>query len=92
MKMATDNLKNAAEERLGARKKYIEERVKSLPNDLNSLNEAQLVSLVKEFYKQLTDTEETRYDFEMKIRRQDYEVRKNNSKARDIFLAFRLMN
>jgi hypothetical protein len=72
--MATDNLKNAAEERLTARKKFIEERLKPLPNDLNSLNEAHLVSLVKEFYKQLTDAEESRYDLEMKIRKQDYEV------------------
>jgi hypothetical protein len=74
MKMATDNLKNAAEARLAARKNYIEERVKSIPNDLNTLNEANLVSLVKELYKQLGDTEESRYDLEMKIRKQDYEV------------------
>jgi len=72
--MATDNLKNAAEVRLAARKNYIEERVKAIPNDLNTLNEANLVSLVKEFYKQLTDTEESRYDLEMKIRKQDYDV------------------
>jgi hypothetical protein len=74
MKMATDNLKNAAEARLAARKNYIEERVKSISNDLNTLNEANLVSLVKELYKQLGDTEESRYDLEMKIRKQDYEV------------------
>jgi hypothetical protein len=74
MKMATDNLKNAAEKRLTARKNYIEERVKALPNDLNSLNEGQLASLVKDIYKQLNDTEEHRYDLEMKIRKQDYEV------------------
>jgi len=76
--MATDNLKNAAEARLAARKNYIEERVKSISNDLNTLNEANLVSLVKELYKQLGDTEESRYDLEMKIRKQDYEVNKIN--------------
>lgn len=75
MKMATENLKNVAEKRLAARKNYIEERVKAIPNDLNALNEANLVSLVKELYKQLTDTEESRYDFEMKIRKQDYDVK-----------------
>jgi hypothetical protein len=74
MKMATDNLKNAAEQRLAARKNYIEERVKAIPNDLHSLNEANLVSLVKELYKQLADTEESAYDLEMRIRKQDYEV------------------
>lgn len=74
MKMATDNLKNAAEQRLTARKNYIEERLKAIPNDLNTLNESNLISLVKELYKQLADTEDSRYDFEMKIRKQDYEV------------------
>ena len=74
MKMATDNMKNAAEERLAARKKYIEERLKPLANDLESLNEAHLVSLVKELHKQLSDTEESSYDLEMKIRKQDYDV------------------
>ena len=74
MKMATENLKNAAEQRLAARQKYIEERVKAIPADFNSVNEAHLVSLVKEFHKQLADVEEARYDLEMKIRKQDYEV------------------
>lgn len=74
MKMATENLQNAAEQRLAARQKYIEERVKAIPSDLNTLNEAHLVSLVKEFYKQLNEAEESRYDLEMKIRKQDYEV------------------
>ncbi|CAF4523590.1 unnamed protein product, partial [Rotaria magnacalcarata] len=48
--MATENLKNAAEERSAARTKYIEERVKPIPNDFNALNEAHLVSLVKEYH------------------------------------------
>ena len=74
MKMATDNLKNAAEERSAARQKYIEERLTAIPADLNSLNEAHLVSMVKELHKQLADTNESCYDMEMKIRKQDYEV------------------
>jgi hypothetical protein len=72
--MATENLKNAAEERLAARKKYIEERLKPIPADFKALNEAHLVSLVKELYKQLSEAEELGYDLEMKIRKQDYEV------------------
>ena len=75
MKMATDNIKDAADKRFAARKKYIEERVKPPPTDYNSLNEAHLVSLVKDLFKQLSDTEEARYDLEMKIRKQDYEVK-----------------
>lgn len=74
MKMATENLKHAAEQRLMVRKNYIEERVKPLAADLNNLNEAHLVSLVKDLHRQLTETEEQRYEVEMKIRRFDYEV------------------
>lgn len=75
MKMATDNLQNAAAERLAARKKYIEARLQTLPDNFNVLNEAHLVSLVKDLHKQLEATEEIRYDLEMKIRKQDYDVR-----------------
>lgn len=85
MKMATDNLKNAAEERLTARKRYIEERLKPIPDNFNVLNEAHLVSLVKELQKQLVDTEETRYDLEMKIRKQDYDVSPSSAIRSSIF-------
>ncbi len=93
MKMATDNIKNATEQRLAARQKYIEERVKPAPNDYNSLNEAHLVSLVKELYKNWSAAEESGYDLEMKIRKQDYEVNLFFSflKIQIIFL-LRLMN
>ena len=72
--MASENLKNAAEQRLAARKNYIEERVKALPNDLNNLNENQLLTFVRDLHHQLAQAEENHYDFEMKIRKQDYEV------------------
>lgn len=81
--MATDNLKNAAEQRSAARTKYIEERVQALPNDLQSLSENDLRELVKQFHKQLTQTEESRYDFEMKIRKQDYDINELTIKVND---------
>lgn len=87
MKMASDNLKNAAEQRSAARKNYIEERVKALPNDLDGLNENQLLNFVRDLHHQLAQTEEHRYDLEMKIRKQDYEVRLSaSSKSIFIFL------
>ena len=93
MKMATENLKNAAEARLSARKNYIEERLKPLAGDLSSMNEAQLVSIVKELYKQLSDTEEARYDLEMRIRKQDYDVNTRQvSRPLNDVLLFRSMN
>ncbi|CAF1249307.1 unnamed protein product [Adineta ricciae] len=83
MKMATENIKDAADKRSTARKKYIDERVKPAPDDYNALNEAHLVSLVKELYKQLSDTEEQRYDMEMKIRKQDYDINELTIKVND---------
>ena len=35
---------------------------------------AQLVSLIKELHRNITEMESTKYDTEIKIRRQDYEV------------------
>ncbi|CAF1140249.1 unnamed protein product [Didymodactylos carnosus] len=84
MKMATDNLKNAAQQRLEARKNYIAERVKPLPTDFNSLTEAHLVSILKDLHKQLTEQEEASYDVEMKIRKQDYDINELTIKVNDI--------
>ncbi|CAF0764365.1 unnamed protein product [Adineta steineri] len=83
MKMATDNLKNAAEQRSAARQKYIQERLEPAPDDYNRLNEAQLVSMVKELFKQLSDTHELQYDYDMKIRKQDYEINELTIKVND---------
>ena len=91
MKMATDNLQNVAAARQAARQKYIEERINPLPNNVDSLNEAHLVSLVKELHKQLAETEEARYDLEMKIRKQDYDVRFIDSLTRRLML-YRLLS
>ncbi|UJR35035.1 hypothetical protein I4U23_027811 [Adineta vaga] len=83
MKMATENIKDAADKRSAARQNYIDERVKPAPNDYNSLNEANLVSLVKELYKKLADAEEQKYDMEMKIRKQDYDINELTIKVND---------
>ena len=58
-------------------------RVKPLPQ-LTSSNEAQIVSLCKDFHKLITEAEESRYDLEMKIIKQDYEVNELTIKVNDI--------
>lgn len=65
-KMATENLKNAAEQRDAAKAKYIEERLRTISDDFNGLNEVHLVSLVKELHKKLAETEESQYDLQKK--------------------------
>ena len=57
-----------------AKKDFLDSRVKPIPPDLASLNEAQLVSLCKDIHAQITTAEEERYTAEMKIRKTDYDV------------------
>lgn len=83
MKKATEDLKNEAERKANAKKAYIEERVKPLA-EMGHMNEAQLVSICKDLYKQLELTEEAKYDLEMKIRKQDYDINELTIKVNDI--------
>ena len=90
MKMATENIKGEQQRRLEARKNYIEQHLKPLEvNSLSDGSyssavsfrsvifsfSAQLKSLCQELHNQLKATEESRYDLEFKIRKQDYDVR-----------------
>ena len=75
MKIAAEQLAAELARKQAAKQAFLDSKVKPLPPDLNSLNEAQLVSLCKDLHKQITEQEEERYNTEMKIRKQDYEVR-----------------
>lgn len=83
MKMATENLKGEQQRRLEARKNYIEQRLNPL-EDLNSMNESALKSLCQDLHKQLQTIEESRYDLEFKIRKQDYDINELTIKVNDI--------
>lgn len=83
MKKATEDLKNEAEKKLQAKKSYLDSKVKPLP-ELGSLNEANLVSICKDLHKQIAEQEEAKYDLEMKIRKQDYEINELTIKVNDI--------
>jgi hypothetical protein len=77
MEIAAEQLAAELARKQAAKQAFLDSKVKALPPDLSSLNEAQLVSLCKDLHKQITDQEEERYATEMKIRKQDYEVRLN---------------
>jgi hypothetical protein len=83
MKMAADNLKGEQMRRLEARKNYIDQHIKHL-DDLHGMSDAQLKSLCQDLHKQLQTHEETRYDFEIKIRKQDYDINELTIKINDI--------
>jgi len=61
----------------------LSDKVRDLP-DLDSQNEASLVSLCKELHRKITEAEEARYDLEMKIRKHDYEINELTVKVNDI--------
>jgi len=83
MKMATENLKGEQSRRLEARKHYIEQHLKAL-DDLHSMGDAQLKSLCQDLHNQLKTNEESRYDLELKIRKQDYDLNELTIKINDI--------
>jgi troponin I len=84
MQKAADDLKAEAERKKAAKQAYVESKVKALPPDLTVLNEAQLVSICKDLHKQIAEQEEEKYNMEMKIRKQDYEINELTIKVNDI--------
>ncbi|UJR35036.1 hypothetical protein I4U23_027812 [Adineta vaga] len=82
MKMATDNLKGEQQRRLEVRKNYIEQRLKPL-DDVHSMSDAQLKTLCQELHNQLKATEESRYDLEFRVRKQDYDINELTIKVND---------
>jgi hypothetical protein len=83
MKMATENLKAETERKLAAKKSYIDSKLQPLPN-VSGMNEASLVSMIKDMHRQIVETEEAKYDIEMKIRKHDYEINELTIKVNDI--------
>jgi len=83
MKMATENLKAETEKKLAAKKAYLDSKVKPI-GDVHSMNEASLVSMIKDMHRQIVETEEVKYDIEMKIRKHDYEINELTIKVNDI--------
>jgi troponin I len=83
MKIANEQLIAEQEKKKAAKKNYLDSKVKPL-GDIGYMNEAQLVSICKDLHKQITEQEEAKYDLEMKIRKQDYEINELTIKVNDI--------
>jgi len=71
------------ERKAAAKQNYLDSKVKPIGN-VSGMNEASLVSMVKDLHKQIVDQEEAKYDLEMKIRKQDYEINELTIKVNDI--------
>jgi len=84
MKKATEDLENEAKAKAEAKKRYLDDKVKPIPDDLYGMNEAQLVSLCKELHRCIVDAETNKYDMEFSTRKRDYEINELTVKVNDI--------
>jgi len=82
MAKAAEDLKKKQEEEAAAKMKMIEAKV--APLKIDGMDKSQLESKVKELYKTVCALEEEKYDWEFKIRRQEYELNELSIKVNDI--------
>merc|ERR1712002_781127 len=74
--------KKKQEEEAQAKRKVVEARV--APLKVDGLDQSALEKKVNEPYKQVCGLEEEKYDWEFKIRRQEYELNELSIKVNDI--------
>ncbi|CAH1786217.1 unnamed protein product [Owenia fusiformis] len=82
MERALDDLKQEEVERANEKKQILEQRMGRL--DLEGNTQAQLEAKVKELHAKLVGLEEEKYDWEVKIRKQDFEINELTIKVNDI--------
>jgi len=81
MQKAAEDLKNEAKRKAEERENTINSRVEPLATD--GLNEAQMQDLVKKLHGKMAELEEEVYDWEFKLRRQEFEINDLTLKVND---------
>lgn len=81
MQKAAEDLKNEAKRKAEERENFINSRVDPLTTD--GLNEAQMLDLVKKLHGKMAELEEEVYDWEFKLRRQEFEINDLTLKVND---------
>merc|ERR1712018_67407 len=82
MAKAAEDLKRKQEAEAEEKRKIIEERVPKL--DVEGLDQAGMEKKVKALYEVVVALEEEKYDWELKIRKQEYEINELTIKVNDI--------
>ncbi|XP_064635730.1 troponin I-like [Lineus longissimus] len=82
-------MEKAAEEMRAEAKKRAEEKERHInsvlpPLNVGSLDKAGLQNEIKKFHKKMCDLEDEKYEFELKIRKQDFEINELTVKVNDI--------
>ncbi|GAB6029544.1 hypothetical protein CHUAL_005293 [Chamberlinius hualienensis] len=82
-KKAADELKKEQERKAQERRRIINERCGNAKN-IEGVNEAVLVRIVKDYYDQIIKLEGEKYDLEYKVREGDYQVNELNIQLNDL--------
>lgn len=82
MQKAAEDMKKKNAEEAEAKKKIVEARMK--PLQIDGMSEGDLKKKVNELYKLVCSLEKEKYDWEVKIRTQEYEINELTIKVNDI--------
>jgi len=83
MEKAAEEMKAEALKKAAEKEAFIKSKVAPL-DGLDGMNKSQLESKIKDLYSKWKHLEEEKYDCEMKIRKQDFEINDLNAKVSDI--------
>ncbi|CAG5120152.1 unnamed protein product [Candidula unifasciata] len=81
MQKAAEDLRNEAKQKAAEREKYINEKVP--PVKTEGKGQAELIELINKLYQRMCSLEEDVYDWEIKIRKQDFEINELTLKVND---------
>ncbi|BFZ15805.1 hypothetical protein BsWGS_18842 [Bradybaena similaris] len=81
MQKAAEDLRNEAKQKAAEKEKYINDKVGPIKTD--GKGQADLIDLVKTLYQRVCALEEDVYDWEIKIRKQDFEINELTLKVND---------
>jgi len=83
MEKAAEEMKAEALKKAAEKEAFVKSKVQSL-DGLDGMSKSQLESKIKDLYSKWKHLEEEKYDCEMKIRKQDFEINDLNAKVSDI--------
>jgi len=82
MEKAAEEMRMEAKKKAEERQRFIDSAIQ--PLNIDGLDQGALKQKVESLYKQLKVLEEEKYDWEIKIRRQDIEINELNAKVNDV--------
>ncbi|VDN08954.1 unnamed protein product [Dibothriocephalus latus] len=82
MQKAADEMRNEMKRRQEEKENYLRSKVQ--PLSLEGMDDAAVIKKIKELYERMKALEGDKYDWEVKIRRQDFEINELTIKVNDV--------